>query len=127
MGVGRFVGPVLVDSSSVNVHRSQPLVASSEKSASKNNNQRASIHIWDHVKLETISAIHKEQFGSAISLLSFSPKADDDLLLVISRDKPKIVLFIDWKRSELIYSITVSASLDLISIVLPSFVAVQIR
>ncbi len=65
-------------------------------------------HIWDHVKLQTITEIRKEQFGSYISLLSFSPKADDNLLLVVSRDKPEIVLFIDWRRNELIYSITVS-------------------
>ncbi|CAF0968199.1 unnamed protein product [Adineta ricciae] len=89
----------------VNVHRSQTLVASSEKGSSKTN-QRALIHIWDHTKLETVREIQKDQFGSFISLLSFSPKPDDDLLLVISRDKPKLVLFIDWKRNELIYSIT---------------------
>jgi hypothetical protein len=71
-------------------------------------NQRALIHIWDHVKLRIITEIRKEQFGSYISLLSFSSKSDDNLLLIISRDKPKIVLFVDWKRNELIYSITVS-------------------
>lgn len=92
---------------SVNIHRSHALVASSEMGSSKNN-QRASIHIWDHAKLETTAEISKEQFGSCISLLSFSPKSDDNLLLIISRDKPKIVLFIDWQRNELIYSITVS-------------------
>ncbi len=92
---------------SVNVHRSQSLVASSEIGSSKNN-QQASVHIWDHVKLETIAEIRKEQFGSFISLLSLSPKSDDHLLLIISRDKPKIVLFVDWERNELIYSITVS-------------------
>jgi hypothetical protein len=75
--------------------------------ASSKTNQRALIHIWDHVKLRIITEIRKEQFGSYISLLSFSPKSHDNLLLVISRDKPKIVLFIDWKRNELIYSITV--------------------
>ncbi|CAF0843157.1 unnamed protein product [Adineta steineri] len=90
---------------SVNIHQSQSLVASSEISSVKNN-QRALVHIWDHVKLETVREIHKEQFGSFISLLSFSPKPDDNLLLIISRDKPKIILFIDWKRNELIYSIT---------------------
>ncbi|CAF4343753.1 unnamed protein product, partial [Rotaria sp. Silwood2] len=73
---------------------------------SSKSNQRAIIHVWDHVKLRTITEIRKDQFGSNISLLSFSPKTDDDLILIISRDKPKIVLFIDWKRNELIYSIT---------------------
>ena len=65
------------------------------------------IHIWDHVELRTITEIRKEQFGSYISLLSFSPKADDHLLLVVSRDRPQMVLFIDWQHNELIYSITV--------------------
>jgi WD40 repeat protein len=83
------------------------LIASSEKASSKNN-QKALIHIWDHVNLRTITEIRKDQFGSYISLLSFSPKPDDNLILVIAKDKPKIVLFIDWKRNELIYSITVS-------------------
>ncbi|CAF3614335.1 unnamed protein product, partial [Rotaria sp. Silwood2] len=91
----------------VNIHQYQSLVASSEIPSSKSN-QRAIIHVWDHVKLRTITEIRKDQFGSNISLLSFSPKTDDDLILIISRDKPKIVLFIDWKRNELIYSITVS-------------------
>lgn len=76
--------------------------------ASERNNQRAVIHIWDHVQLRTITEIRKEQFGSYISLLSFSPKADDHLLLIVSRDRPQIVLFVDWKHNELIYSITVS-------------------
>lgn len=101
-----FRGKHFLNNFSVNVHRSQTLVASSEKGSSKAN-QRALIHIWDHTKLETVREIQKDQFGTFISLLSFSPKPDDDLLLVISRDKPKIVLFIDWKRNELIYSITV--------------------
>ncbi|CAF3461067.1 unnamed protein product [Rotaria sp. Silwood1] len=87
------------------IHQFQSLVASSEISSSKIN-QRALIHIWDHVKLRTITEIRKDQFGSYISLLSFSPKTDDDLILIISRDKPKIILFVDWKRNELIYSIT---------------------
>jgi hypothetical protein len=91
----------------VNIHQYQSLVASSEIGSPKTN-QRALIHIWDHVKLETITEIRKEQLGSYISLLSFSPKADDNLLLVVSRDKPQIVLFVDWRRNELIYSITVS-------------------
>jgi len=65
------------------------------------------IHIWDHVKLRTIAEIRKEQFGSYINLLAFSPKPDDNLLLLTSRDKPQLVLFLDWKRNELIYSITV--------------------
>ena len=76
--------------------------------ASERNNHRAVIHIWDHVQLRTITEIRKEQFGSYISLLSFSPKADDHLLLIVSRDRPQIVLFVDWKHNELIYSITVS-------------------
>ncbi len=91
----------------MNIHQFQSLVASSELASSKSN-QRALIHIWDHVKLRTITEIRKEQFGSYINLLSFSPKADDNLLLLVSRDKPQIVLFIDWKRNELIYSITVN-------------------
>ncbi len=91
----------------MNIHQYQSLVASSEIGSPKTN-QRALIHIWDHVKLETITEIRKEQLGSYISLLSFSPKADDNLLLVVSRDKPQIVLFVDWRRNELIYSITVS-------------------
>ncbi|CAF4520784.1 unnamed protein product [Rotaria socialis] len=90
---------------SVHVHQYQSLVASSEMSSSKSNS-RALIHIWDHVKLRTITAIRKEQFGSYITLLSFAPKTDDNLILIISRDRPKIVLFVDWKRNELIYSIT---------------------
>ena len=94
---------------SVNIHQYQSLVASSEI-ASKTHN-RSLIHIWDHVKLRTITEIRKEQFGSYINLLSFSPKPDDHLLLIISRDKPQIVLFLDWKRNELIYSITVRSSL----------------
>jgi hypothetical protein len=69
---------------------------------------RALIHIWDHTKLETIAELRKEQFGSDISLITFSPKPDDNLLLLISRDKPKILLFIDWKRNEIIYSIAVN-------------------
>ncbi|CAF0951427.1 unnamed protein product [Rotaria sordida] len=89
----------------VHIHQYQSLVASSEIPSSKIN-QRALIHIWDHVKLRTITEIRKDQFGSYISLLLFSPKTDDDLILIISRDKPKIVLFVDWKRNELIYSIT---------------------
>lgn len=91
----------------MNIHQYQTIVASSEIGSPKTN-QRALIHIWDHVKLETITEIRKEQLGSYISLLSFSPKADDNLLLAVSRDKPEIVLFIDWRRNELIYSITVS-------------------
>ncbi len=70
------------------------------------------IHIWDHVKLQTITEIRKEQFGSYINLLSFPPKPDDNLVLIISRDKPQIVLFVDWKRNELIYSITVSSIIE---------------
>lgn len=92
---------------SVNVHQYQTLVASSEIGSAKSN-QRALIHLWDHVKLRTITEIRKEQFGSYINLLAFSPKSDDSLLLVITRDKPQIVLFVDWERNELIYSITVS-------------------
>lgn len=91
---------------SVNVHQYQSIVASSEFGSVKTN-QRASIHIWDHIKLGIITEIRKEQFGSSINLLSFSPKSDDNLLLVISEDKPQIVLFLDWQRNELIYSITV--------------------
>ena len=83
------------------------MIASSEMASAKTN-QRAVIHIWDYVQLRTITEIRKEQFGSYLSLLSFSPKSDDHLLLIISRDKPQIVLFADWKRNELIYSITVS-------------------
>jgi hypothetical protein len=67
------------------------------------------LHIWNYRTLETAAELRKEQFGSDISLLSFSPRADDTLLLVVSREKPKILLVLDWKRNELIYSITVSA------------------
>ena len=91
----------------MNIHQFQSIVASSEIGSPKTNN-RALIHIWDHVKLQTITEVRKEQFGSYISLLSFSPKTDDNLLLIVSRDRPEMVLFIDWKRNELIYSITVS-------------------
>ncbi|CAM4744928.1 unnamed protein product [Rotaria magnacalcarata] len=90
---------------SVHVHQYQSLVASSEMPSSKSNS-RALIHIWDHVKLRTITEIRKEQFGTYITLLSFAPKTNDNLILIISRDRPKIVLFVDWKRNELIYSIT---------------------
>ncbi len=90
----------------MNIHQYQLVVASSEIGSSKTN-QRASIHIWDHVKLRTITEIRKEQFGSFIHFLLFSPKSEDNLLLIVSQDKPQIVLFIDWKRNELIYSITV--------------------
>ena len=75
---------------------------------SSKTNQRASIHIWEYRTLQTITELRKEQFGSYISLLLFSPKPDDNLILIISHDKPKIVLFIDWKWNELLYSITVS-------------------
>ena len=92
---------------SVNVHRYETLVASSE-TASLINNHRTVIHIWDHVRLQTITEIRKEQFGSAISLLSFPPRANDNLILVVSRDHPHTVLFIDWKHNELMYSVTVS-------------------
>lgn len=89
------------------IHQYQTLVASSEIGTGKNN-QRALVHIWDHVNLRTIAEIRKEQFGSYINLLLFSPKSDDNLILIVSRDKPQIVLFVDWERNELIYSITVS-------------------
>lgn len=92
---------------SIHVHQNQSIVASSELPTTKAN-PRALIHIWDHVKLRTITELRKEQFGSYISLLSFSHKADDNLILIISRDKPKVVLFVDWKRNELIYSVTVN-------------------
>lgn len=93
-------------SSSVTTHQYQTLVASSEIGSNKGN-QRALVHIWDHVNLRTITEIRKEQFGSYINRLVFSPKSDDNLLLLVSRDKPHIVLFVDWERNELIYSITV--------------------
>lgn len=51
--------------------------------------------------------LRKEQFGSDISLLSFSPKPDDNFILIVSQDKPKILLVVDWERNEIIYSITV--------------------
>jgi WD40 repeat protein len=63
------------------------------------------IHIWDHVKLETISELRKEQFGSDVSLLSFSPKPDDNFILIVSSDKPKNLLVVDWKRQEIIFNI----------------------
>ena len=66
------------------------------------------IHIWDHAQLRTVTEIRKEQFGSYVSLLLYSPKEDDNLLLVVSRDRPRIVFFLDWKRNELLYSIRVS-------------------
>ncbi|CAF4732660.1 unnamed protein product [Rotaria sp. Silwood1] len=89
----------------VTIHRCNSFVASSETISSKDR-PYASVHIWNHMKLETIAELRKEQFGSDISLLSFSPKSDDNFILIVSRDKPKIVLFIDWKRNEIIYSIT---------------------
>jgi hypothetical protein len=92
---------------SISVHRCHSIVASNEINSLKDRS-RVLIHIWDHVKLETISELRKEQFGSDISLLSFSPKPDDNFLLIVSRDKPKILLFVDWKLQEIIYSITVS-------------------
>ncbi len=69
---------------------------------------RVSIHIWDHIKLEMISELRNEQFGSDLSLLSFSSKPDDNFILIVSHDKPKSLLVIDWKRQEIIYSIIVS-------------------
>lgn len=96
----------LIELSSVAIHQYQTLVASSELGATKGN-QRALVHIWDHINLRTITEIRKEQFGSYINLVVFSPKSDDNLLLIVSRDKPHIVLFVDWERNELIYSITV--------------------
>ncbi|CAF3919790.1 unnamed protein product [Rotaria sp. Silwood2] len=89
----------------VTIHRYNSFVASSETILSKDR-PYASVHIWDYMKLETIAELRKEQFGSDISLLSFSPKSDDNFILIVSRDRPKIVLFIDWKRNEIIYSIT---------------------
>ncbi|CAF0869591.1 unnamed protein product [Rotaria sordida] len=88
----------------VTIHRYNSLVASSETILSKDRSY-VSIHIWDYMKLETIVELRKEQFGTDISLLSFSPKSDDNFLLIVSRDKPKTILFIDWKRNEIIYSI----------------------
>ena len=56
--------------------------------------------------------ILNQMYVDVANLLSFSPNSDDNLLLVISRDKPQIVLFIDWKHNELIYSITVSLIIE---------------
>ena len=92
---------------SVAVHRRHSLVASNEINSFKDRS-RVSIHIWDHVKLQTLTELRKETFGSDISLLSFSPKPDDNLLLIVSRDKPKLLFIVDWKRGELIYNIPVS-------------------
>ncbi len=91
---------------SVNIHRYHSIVASSEIIASKDRS-RVSIHIWDYTKLDTIIELRKEQFGSDISLLSFSPKPDDNLILIVSCDKPKTLLFVDWKRNEVVYNINV--------------------
>ncbi len=93
--------------SSVNTHRYRSLVASSETASSKGRS-RVSIHIWDYHTLETIIVLGKEEFGSDISLLSFSSKPGNNLILIVSRDKPKVLLFVDWRRNEIIYSITVS-------------------
>ncbi|CAF1942420.1 unnamed protein product [Rotaria magnacalcarata] len=86
-------------------HQYHPLVASSE-TISSTDRLYVLIHIWDHMKLETITKLRKEQFGSEISLLSFSTKSDDNFILIVSRDKPKIILVTDWKHNEIIYSIT---------------------
>ncbi|CAM4924279.1 unnamed protein product [Rotaria socialis] len=86
-------------------HQYHPLVASSE-TISSNDRLYVLIHIWDHVKLETITKLCKEQFGSEIFLLSFSTKSDDNFILIVSRDKPEIILVTDWKHNEIIYSIT---------------------
>jgi WD40 repeat protein len=90
----------------VNIHRYHSIVASSEVTASKDRSL-VLIHIWDYIKLETIIELRKEQFGSDITLLSFSLKPDDNFILIVSRDKPKTLLFVDWKLNELVYSITV--------------------
>jgi hypothetical protein len=93
-------------STSVNIHRYESLVASSEIGTPQNNG-RAIVHIWDHVQLVTITELRKEQFGSQISLLSFSNKSDDGLLLIVSRDRPDMIQCIDWKHNEIIYNVTV--------------------
>ncbi|CAF0968280.1 unnamed protein product [Adineta steineri] len=89
----------------VSTHKYHTIIASAD-SASTKERSYATIHIWDYEKLETLAEIRKDQFGSDISLLSFSPKPDDNLILIVSRDKPKVLLFFDWKRNEIIYSIT---------------------
>ena len=89
-------------------HRYHTLVASTDTGASKDRT-RVSLHIWDSSNLETVAELRKEQFGVEIILLSFSPKPDDNFILMVARDKPKILLVVDWKRGEVIYSITVSS------------------
>ncbi|CAF0804031.1 unnamed protein product [Adineta ricciae] len=89
----------------VTTHQYHTLVASADTGAPKDRT-RVSLHIWDSSKLETVAELRKEQFGVEIILLSFSPKPDDNLILMVARDKPKILLAVDWKRGEVIYSIT---------------------
>lgn len=55
-----------------------------------------------------LTELRKETFGSDIALLAFSPKPDDNLLLIVSRDKPKLLFIVDWKRNELMYNIPVN-------------------
>ena len=96
---------------SLNTHRYHPLVASSEITSLKDRS-RVLIYVWNPSKLETLAELRREQFGSDISLLNFGPKSDDNLLLVVSREKPKVLLIVDWKRNELISSLTVSVTLE---------------
>ena len=92
---------------SVTVHQCHSLVASNEINSIKDRS-RIAIHIWDYDKLQTLTELRKETFGADIALLSFSPKPDDNLLLVVSRDKPKLLFIVDWKRHELMYNISVN-------------------
>jgi hypothetical protein len=92
---------------SLNTHRYHSLVASSEITALKDRS-RVLIYVWNPSKLETLAELRREQFGSDISLLNFGPKSDDNLLLVVSRERPKVLLIIDWKRNEFISSVNVS-------------------
>ncbi len=94
------------NSFSVNIHQRHSIVASNEITSSKDLT-RVCIHIWDYKKLETITELRSEQFGSDVSLLTFSTKPDDNFILIVSRDRPKILLFVDWKRNEIIYTITI--------------------
>ena len=97
---------------SLNVHSTEPFVASSEKS----NNSKVLIQIWNHQKLDSLVELRRDQFGSDVFLLEFSPRTDADLLLVVSKDKPKVLHIVDWKRNELIHSIAVKSDRILSSV-----------
>ncbi|CAF1416009.1 unnamed protein product, partial [Didymodactylos carnosus] len=85
-------------------HRHQNIVASAEIGTQRNN-YKAKLHIWDHGSLHTLSQLRKDQFSSYLYLISFSSKPNDDIILTVSREKQQVVLLVDWKRNELLYSI----------------------